>query len=286
MVAVVLRLADDTRRRRHRRGCRPTVDPSNGRKVLYWHDPMVPAQKFDKPGKSPFMDMMLVPVYADGGGTTATSRSAHACSRTSGCASQRSCAAASLPRVEAVGRHRLRRAPASRRAGARDGLRREAACAGDPRPRQPGPGIADVYVPDWVAAQEEFLAIGRMQGKDLSGLADGARQRMRQVGMSDAQIRLVETSGKVQPRLALVAPVRGRGRRADGTRGHDRDAGATLFRINSLSTVWANAEVPESQAALLRPGAPSKGAPRRCRTPVQGDGPSHPAGSRPRPRAR
>jgi Cu(I)/Ag(I) efflux system membrane fusion protein len=31
--------------------------------------------------------------------------------------------------------------------------------------------------------------------------------------------------------------------------------GATLFRISGLSTVWANAEVPESQAALVRPGA-------------------------------
>src|SRR5262245_18980296 len=37
----------------------------DGRRVLYWHDPMVPGQKFDKPGKSPFMDMQLVPVYAD-----------------------------------------------------------------------------------------------------------------------------------------------------------------------------------------------------------------------------
>ena len=36
-----------------------------GRKVLYWHDPMVPGQRFDKPGKSPFMDMQLVPMYAD-----------------------------------------------------------------------------------------------------------------------------------------------------------------------------------------------------------------------------
>src|SRR5688500_17849847 len=35
------------------------------RKILYWHDPMVPGTKFDKPGKSPFMDMDLVPVYAD-----------------------------------------------------------------------------------------------------------------------------------------------------------------------------------------------------------------------------
>ena len=40
------------------------VDPATGRKVLYWHDPMKPGQKFDKPGKSPFMDMPLVPVYA------------------------------------------------------------------------------------------------------------------------------------------------------------------------------------------------------------------------------
>ena len=31
--------------------------------------------------------------------------------------------------------------------------------------------------------------------------------------------------------------------------------GTMLFRISGLSTVWANAEVPESQAALLRPGA-------------------------------
>ncbi|WP_442975342.1 efflux RND transporter periplasmic adaptor subunit, partial [Salmonella enterica] len=34
--------------------------------ILYWHDPMVPGPRFDRPGKSPFMDMQLVPVYADG----------------------------------------------------------------------------------------------------------------------------------------------------------------------------------------------------------------------------
>jgi hypothetical protein len=47
------------------------IDSQAGRKVLYWHDPMVPNQHFDKPGKSPFMDMQLQPVYADdGGGST------------------------------------------------------------------------------------------------------------------------------------------------------------------------------------------------------------------------
>ncbi len=27
------------------------VDPANGKKILYYNDPMVPANKFDKPGK-------------------------------------------------------------------------------------------------------------------------------------------------------------------------------------------------------------------------------------------
>jgi hypothetical protein len=40
---------------------------SDCRKVLYWHDPMVPGYRSDKPGKSPFMDMQLVPVCEDTG---------------------------------------------------------------------------------------------------------------------------------------------------------------------------------------------------------------------------
>src|SRR5512132_2744875 len=43
----------------------PAKPVDGERRVLYWHDPMVPGQRFDKPGKSPFMDMPLVPVYAD-----------------------------------------------------------------------------------------------------------------------------------------------------------------------------------------------------------------------------
>ena len=39
--------------------------PTEAKKPLYYFDPMVPAQHFDKPGKSPFMDMQLVPRYAD-----------------------------------------------------------------------------------------------------------------------------------------------------------------------------------------------------------------------------
>jgi len=51
-----------------------TAGPENQeRKVLYWTDPMVPGFKSDKPGKSPFMDMEMVPVYADDAGATTVS---------------------------------------------------------------------------------------------------------------------------------------------------------------------------------------------------------------------
>ena len=46
-------------------GAAPQAGAAAERKVLYWYDPMSPTQKFDKPGKSPFMDMDLVPKYAD-----------------------------------------------------------------------------------------------------------------------------------------------------------------------------------------------------------------------------
>ena len=43
----------------------PEVVKKAERNVLYWYDPMMPGQRFDKPGKSPFMDMELVARYAD-----------------------------------------------------------------------------------------------------------------------------------------------------------------------------------------------------------------------------
>ena len=48
-------------------GSQPT--PESKRKVLYWTDPMRPDYRSDKPGKSPFMDMELVPVYEGEPGT-------------------------------------------------------------------------------------------------------------------------------------------------------------------------------------------------------------------------
>ncbi|HUG25382.1 efflux RND transporter periplasmic adaptor subunit [Piscinibacter sp.] len=231
------------------------VDPVTGRRILYYHDPMVPGNKFDKPAKSPFMDMMLVPVYAgadsDEGKVTVSPR----VQQNLGVRTAAVTEGKLSPEVSAVGsiafNERDQAIVQARATGYVERLRVRATLDRVAK----GQPLVDLYVPEWIAAQEEFLSVRRMQGTDLDALVDGARQRMRQVGMSDAQIELVETSGTTQPRITLIAPIAGVVVELMVREGMTVMAGATLFRINGLSTVWANAEVPESQAALLRPGA-------------------------------
>ena len=231
------------------------TDPSTGNKILYYHDPMVPGSKFDKPGKSPFMDMMLVPVYtsgdADQGKVTVSPR----IQQNLGVRTAMVTEGTLSPQISAVGSIAYNeRDQATVQARATGYVERLHVRATLDRVAK-GQPLVDLYVPDWVAAQEEFLAIKRMQGNDLASLVDGARQRMRQAGMSDAQIRQVEASGRTQARITVTAPLGGVVVELMAREGMTVMAGTTLFRINGLSTVWANAEVPESQSALLRPGA-------------------------------
>jgi len=185
------------------------VDPSTGRKVLYWHDPMVPGQKFDKPGKSPFMEMMLVPVYADGDGDQSAVTVSPRVQQNLGLRTAEVTRGSITPKVETAGgiafNERDQVVVQARATGYIERLHVRATLDRVSK----GQPLADLYVPDWVAAQEEFLSVRRMQGSDLSALVDGARQRMRQVGMSDELMSLVETGGKVQPRFTLVAPMGG-----------------------------------------------------------------------------
>lgn len=117
-----------------------------------------------------------------------------------------------------------------------------------------GQPLAELYVPDWIAAQQEYLSVRSLQGADVSVLAEAAKSRMRLAGMSDEQIRAIEASGRANPHTAVISPVSGLVTELAVREGMAVMPGATLFRVSGFSTVWANAEVPETQAALVRPG--------------------------------
>src|SRR3989449_372103 len=94
-----------------------------------------------------------------------------------------------------------------------------------------------------------------MAGTRLEGLVEGARQRMRLAGMTEEQIKMVESTGKVHPRLTLHAPIGGVVAELAAREGMTVMSGAALFRINGLGTVWVNAEVRESEASAVRVGS-------------------------------
>ena len=232
------------------------TDPATGRKILYYHDPMMPGQKFDKPAKSPFMDMMLVPVYADGGGgDTGQVTVSPRLQQNLGVRSAEVVLGRLSPQISAVGsiawNERDQALVQARAAGFVERLWVRAALDRVAK----GQALAELYLPEWAAAQEEFLALRRMPGSGLAVLVDGARQRLRQAGMDEALIARLEASGRAEPRVTLAAPMAGVLTELLAREGMTVMAGATLFRINGTATVWAHAEVPESQAAGLRPGA-------------------------------
>lgn len=72
--------------------------------------------------------------------------------------------------------------------------------------------------------------------------------------MTEAQIRLVESTGKPQPRLAISSDIDGVITEVGVRDGMAVAPGMTLFKIADLSTVWVLAEIPESQASAIRPG--------------------------------
>jgi Cu(I)/Ag(I) efflux system membrane fusion protein len=232
----------------------PAVDKS-GRKVLYWHDPMVPGQKFDKPGKSPFMDMELVPVYADEGRAQGGVAVSPGVRQNLGMRIAEVHKGTLASTLDVVGNVAFNERDLVQLQARSSGYVEKLFVRAPLDPVRKGQPLFQLYVPDWVAAQEEYLAIKRMPaGADTVGLLDAARQRMQLAGMTAAQVAQVSARSQVSPRITVTAPADGVVSELSVREGMTVVPGTPLFRINGLRTVWVNAEVPESAAAQVRPG--------------------------------
>ena len=235
-----------------------------GRRVLYWHDPMVPGQKFDKPGKSPFMDMELVPVYADDSAIAADGNDSNDSGKVT--ISPRTTQNLGI-RIAEVNETRMPMgfavtgtvsvdertlsAVQARVTGYIEKLHVRAQYDTVARAQ----ALVDIYSPEWLAAQEEYLVLRRSTRPEVASIAQAARTRLALLGVPEAQIQHIEHSGKPEPRVTLRAPDAGVVWEIGAREGMAVNPGLTLFRLASLSSVWVNADVPETEAALVRPGA-------------------------------
>jgi Cu(I)/Ag(I) efflux system membrane fusion protein len=229
----------------------PAVAVSTERKVLYWYDPMVPTQKFDKPGKSPFMDMQLVPRYADEvdavAGVSVSPQAQQSLGLRVATAERRALSA----RVETVGTVLLNERDVSILQSRASGFveRVYARAPGDVIAA--GAPIVDVLLPEWLAAQQEFLAVRATGDADLTA---AARQRLVLLGIPAAQIEHLAQTGQPRPIQTLTAPIGGLLAELMVRQGMTVGMGMNLARINGLATVWVEAAVPEAQAATATPG--------------------------------
>ena len=231
------------------------TDPMNGEKVLYYQDPMVPGKRFDSPAKSPFMDMMLVPVYAGASGTDGSNVTVSPrVQQNLGLRTAEVVQGTLSPQLQAQGNIAFNERDQSVIQARASGFIEKLYVRATLDAVRAGQPFAELYVPEWVAAQQEFLAIKKAAANDAPLIA-AARQRMLLVGMTQAQIARVESSGNAQARVTITVPSSGVVAELVARVGMTVTPGMTLARINGLATVWALAEVPESQIALIRTGA-------------------------------
>ncbi len=221
------------------------------RKVLYWYDPMSPTQKFDKPGKSPFMDMDLVPKYAEedsqDGGVSVSAQTVQSLGLRTAEVVRRDIGAD----VDVVGTVLLNDRDVSivqaRSAGFVE--RVYARAPGDVIGA--GAPLADLLLPEWVAAQREFLAVRALKDESLTA---AARQRLLLLGMPQVLVAQVERTGEPKGIYTVTTPQGGMVAELMVRQGMTVSAGASLARVNGLATVWIEAAVPEAQSGTLQMG--------------------------------
>ena len=231
------------------------TEAAGERKALYWHDPMVPGPKFDKPGKSPFMDMQLVPVYADAGTDEGSVNINPRTVQNLGIRTVEVREGRMDTGIRTTGAvsidERSMYTVQSRVSGYIEKLQVRAQYDAVAR----GQPLVEIYAPEWLTAQEEYLALKRSTQPGAGDLAQAARERLLLLGISDAQIKRIEQTGKADARVTLSAPVGGLVWELGARDGMAVTPGLTLFRLVSLDSVWIHAEVPETEAALVKPGA-------------------------------
>jgi Cu(I)/Ag(I) efflux system membrane fusion protein len=232
-------------------GGSPQAAADGQRKVLYWYDPMRPDQHFEAPGKSPFMDMDLVPKYADevdGDTVTIDPRMA----QNLGVRTAKVERGVFRRREWAVGAvvvdERRIVSVETRTTGWVERL--EIRAVGEPVER--GQYIAGVYSPELLAAQEE-LVLAAQSGD--AGLVEASRRRLALLGLGQGQIGAVMQKKQAQRLVSVLAPAAGIVQELGVREGSRIDPGVPLLRIADLSRVWISVEIPEAVSKEIGPGS-------------------------------
>lgn len=226
-------------------------------KVLYWYDPMKPEQHFDKPGKSPFMDMQLVPKYADE--NTAMTDESRPTVKIDPSLQQNLAIRYGTVEQAVIGNAMFtngilqanERQTAILQTRASGFVQRVYGHAVGDMVRQGSP-IADISIPEWTGEQTEFLAVLRTGDRSL---IQASRQRLQLLGIPQNVIHQVERTRRVQSNITLQAPISGFIDSLEVRNGMALAMGQTLAIIKGINPIWLEAAIPETQIAGIKRGS-------------------------------
>jgi Cu(I)/Ag(I) efflux system membrane fusion protein/cobalt-zinc-cadmium efflux system membrane fusion protein len=224
------------------------------RKVKYWVAPMDPTFVADEPGKSP-MGMDLVPVYED-----EAPANAGASVSIDPAVVQNMGVRIAQVRQQSIFRH-LRTVGEVETAEDLvsvvnlrfSGWVEKIHVDTTGERIEAGQPLFEIYSPDLVTAQEEYLLALRAQGRQAS-LTKSARRKLALLGLDPGDIDAIEQAGVARRALPIRAPRSGYVLHKDVVEGARVMAGQDLYRIGDLSRVWVQAEVYEHDAPWVEVG--------------------------------
>ena len=253
---------------------------TNGRKILYWVDPMHPAYKSDKPGVAPDCGMKLVPVYANAGPppvpdpATSADLSRMPVGTVEITPEKQQLIGVKYGQVEKSGGSRTIRAVGKVAFDETriqhihtkiEGWIDQVFVDYTGQPVKKGQPLISVYSPEMLASQRELLLAAKardtMKGNPLptafdqsESLLQAARRRLELWDLSDAQIDQVLKTGQPIKNVTLYSPIEGYVT--------DRKAfpqlkvmpETDLYTIVDLSRVWIMADVFENEAPNIHAG--------------------------------
>jgi Cu(I)/Ag(I) efflux system membrane fusion protein len=128
-----------------------------------------------------------------------------------------------------------------------------------------GDHMVYMYSPELLAAQEELLqakasvgALGKTSSQILKSTADAtlvaAREKLRLLGLTEKQIKGIESSSKASDHLTIYAPVGGVVVQKNALEGMYVDTGTRIYTIADLSRLWVQFDAYESDLPWLRYG--------------------------------
>ncbi len=243
------------------------VDPKSGKRIKYWVAPMDPAYIRNEPGKSP-MGMDLVPVYKEEGEEkepASTILIDPVTIQNMGLRLGRVKRATLTKTIRTFGNINYDETRMYTVNTKFNGWIEKLYVNFEGEKVKKGEPLFDIYSPELVSAQEEYL-LAIQQQTSLSGssyhdiresarrLLEASRTRLRYWDLNDSQIKQIEKAGKVKKTLTIYSPATGVVIKKQAFEGHFVKAGEHQYEIADLSTVWVDVEVYEYELPWIHMG--------------------------------